>query len=193
MSIVNLSAPWVQYYRKLEAMFKHDNNVTVVFDGTNIRCDLYVDGDEKAEALTKLLKPTVEFGNVVMPVIVHPSDEISAMYENKLAHPYAPSRYVHNATAPYEQDAHYIALNTNSAMSSVEYKYGPGGAVFTYVIFRPKVVQYFADDISDYYGSISTLYENIARDIFVEETGVYYCTDLILPRRRRDDEEVDFG
>ena len=191
MSIVNLSAPWVQYYRKLDAMFKHDNNVTVVFDGTNIRCDLYVDGDEKAEALTKLLKPSVEFGNVVMPVIVHPSNEIKAMYETKTVYPYAPGRYAH--AAPYSQDVHYIALSTNSAMSSVEYKYGPGGAVFTYVIFRPKVVQYFADDISDYYGSVSTMYESIARDIFVEETGVYYCTDLILPKRRRDNEEVDFG
>ena len=187
MSIVNLSAPWVQYYRKLDAMFKHDINVTVVFDGTDIRCDLYVDGDEKAEALAKLLKPTVEFGNVIMPVIVHPSNEIRAMYENKLVYPYAPGRYAR--TAPYAQDMHYIALNTNSAMTSVEYKYGPGGAVFTYVIFRPQVVQYFADNIGDYYGNVSTLYEDIARDIFIEETGVHYCTDRAFSRHIREDEE----
>lgn len=185
MSIVNLSAPWVQYYRKLEAMFRNDRNVTVVFDGTDIHCDLYVDGEEKAEALTKLLKPIAEFGNVIMPVIVHPSNGIKDMYGPK---PYV-WRSGHIARTPYAQDVHYIALNTNSAMNSVEYKYGPGGAVFTYVIFSPLVVQYFADDISDYYGHVSTLYEDIARDIFVEETGVYYCTDCVFQSHMNKAEE----
>lgn len=189
MSIVNLSAPWIEYYRKLESMFEGDNNVKVVYDAQNMRCDLFVDGEDKAKALTKLLKPSVEFGSVTMPVIVQPANEISELYGNKTYSYRKP--YPSRPLAPYADDIHYQAFIGNASMNFIEYAYGPGGAVFTYVIFAPKVVQYFNDDTSSYYGLKTTLYEDIAREIFIEEPGVFYCTNKEWTGRTND-EEIDF-
>ena len=47
-----------------------------------------------------------------------------------------------------------------------------------YVIFANKVVQYFNDSLSDAHGVCSTLYQDIARDVFGDDCGVYFCTDL---------------
>ena len=46
-----------------------------------------------------------------------------------------------------------------------------------YIVFRNVVVQYYNDDLGDYYGQCSTLYQNIAADIFKPIDGVHYCTD----------------
>ena len=188
MSIVNLSAPWIEYYRKLEAMFEGDNSVKVVYDAQDMLCDLFVDGEEKADALTKLLKPSVKFGNITMPVVVHQANDISELYGVKS---YSRKPYRTRPLVPYADDIHCKAFIGNVSMNFIEYAYGPGGAVFTYVIFAPRVVQYFADDTSSYYGLKTTLYEDIAREIFIEEPGVFYCTNKRWTKE--DDEEVDFG
>lgn len=191
MSIVNLSAPWIEYYRKLEAMFEGDPNVTIIYDGVGMRYDLYVENEEIAEALTKLLKPNVEFGNVVMPVVVHFANEIEGIRRGAIiARPYTYASYnIGKPLIPDPKDDHYLAFKTNTAMDTVEYAYGPGGVVFTYVIFAPRVVQYFADDTSDYYGLKSTLYEDIAREIFIEEPGVFYCTNKVLGKGNDEEDQ----
>ena len=48
----------------------------------------------------------------------------------------------------------------------------------TYVVFVNEVVQYYNDNLSDIHGLRSTLYQEIAKDIFETRLGVYYCTDL---------------
>ena len=48
----------------------------------------------------------------------------------------------------------------------------------TYVVFKNRVVQFFNDNLNDIYGNISTLYENIAEDVFAPLNGVAYCTDI---------------
>ena len=50
----------------------------------------------------------------------------------------------------------------------------------TYVVFKNRVVQFFADNLSDPHGNISTLYQDIADEIFKEADvrGVSYCTDI---------------
>ena len=51
---------------------------------------------------------------------------------------------------------------------------------FTYVVFKNCVVQFFNDNLNDAFGNISTLYQEIAADVFDEQTpvGVHYCTDI---------------
>lgn len=45
------------------------------------------------------------------------------------------------------------------------------------MLFKKEVVQYFTDNLGDYNGYRSTLYENIARDIFGDIVGVFFCTN----------------
>lgn len=174
MAIVNLSAPWIEHYRKLQTMFANDPDVSVVYDSACMVCEIYAEGEKRAEALEKLLKPSVQFGNVVLNITVHQVNGISEKYGRFLPLTLRNGLYAHR-----KDDLHYQALLTNPAVNSIEYTYGPGKEVLTYVIFTPEVAQYFSDDIGDYYGLKSTLYEDIARDIFVEEFGVFYCTNRV--------------
>lgn len=47
----------------------------------------------------------------------------------------------------------------------------------TYIVFKNKVVQFWNDDLSDIYGNRSTLYQDIAKEIFGESSGIFFCTD----------------
>lgn len=53
---------------------------------------------------------------------------------------------------------------------------------FTYVVFKNCVVQFFNDNLNDPHGVVSTLYENIADEIFKDiqfpNDGVAFCTDI---------------
>ena len=47
----------------------------------------------------------------------------------------------------------------------------------TFIVFEKVVVQWFSDSIGDWYGLTSTLYQDLAKDIFGNIDGVYFCTD----------------
>jgi hypothetical protein len=42
MSTVNLSAPWIEHYRKMAAFFKFDHQVRVVYDNEAEEVTLYM-------------------------------------------------------------------------------------------------------------------------------------------------------
>ena len=48
---------------------------------------------------------------------------------------------------------------------------------FHYAVFQSKVVQFFNDDMSDINGNCTTLYQEIAKDVFSGRAeGVFFCT-----------------
>lgn len=47
---------------------------------------------------------------------------------------------------------------------------------FTYVMFKPEVVQYWDDNIGDPHGNVTTLAQDLAREI-LNVDGVLYSTD----------------
>ena len=51
MAIMKLSSPWMIFYREVEAMFRHDKDVHVVFDEAGDILNIYVDDSLKAAAL----------------------------------------------------------------------------------------------------------------------------------------------
>ena len=48
----------------------------------------------------------------------------------------------------------------------------------TYVVFVNEVVQYFNDNLYDINGVCSTLYQEIAKEVFKESNSVHFCTDV---------------
>ena len=81
-----------------------------------------------------------------------------------------------NINNPIEQ-LFCTAFNRNPAFVFTKSIQGIFSNNITYVVFRNKVVQYFDDDLSDIYGQCSTLYQYIAKNIFVDMESVFYCTD----------------
>ena len=156
MSKVNLSSPWVTFYREVDALFAEDQEVTVVFDEDECELKLYVENAAKADALTQLLPSERVFGNVTVKVTVIPANEKS----------------------PSKIQLFRTAFEGNNALSYTETVEGVFTNPISYVVFENKVVQYFNDDLGDAHGICSTLYQNIADDLFEDCEGIYFCTDL---------------
>ena len=69
------------------------------------------------------------------------------------------------------------AFEGNPAFSYAVTVGGISSNDFNYVVFKNKVVQYWNDNLGDINGNESTLYQEIAKDIFEDCTGIYFCTD----------------
>lgn len=156
---VKLSTPWVSFYNELNALFWDDPNVSVEYvagDGEDPEAKLYVLGADKAEAIAKLLPKEKVFGNVRMKVTVVPANE----GDESVA------------------DTFRKAFDGNPALSYVASVKGIMSNDVHYIVFRNKVVQYWNDDLGDINGNETTLYEDIAKDVFKPEIGAIFCTDI---------------
>lgn len=154
-NIVGLSAPWVTYYREIEALFGADPEITVKYDELKGEIKLLIDNDDKAEAIAQLLPAEKTFGGVTIKVTVVTANSFK------------------NASA----NVFRRALEGNPAFSFMETN-GVFSNPISYIVFANKVVQFFDDNLGDIHGMRSTLYEDIASDIFAEHEGICFCTDL---------------
>lgn len=156
MARVNKQSPWITYYDEIELLFEEDPEVRVLYDGDAKEIKLYVSRAEKALALAKLLPAEQKFGNVTLKVTV-----------------VAPNDTMINLEKP---DIVIEALCHNPIVEDIKIVSGIFTNPIVYVLFRKEVVQYFNDDLGDANGLCSTLYQDIARDVFTEQKGVFFCT-----------------
>ena len=157
---IGLSAPWITYFRKIEALFDRDPDVMVDFEDETTTLKIYVDNQGKAEAIDALLPDAIQFGNVEMGIQVIPA----------------------NGTDP-RLELFRKAFEGNEAVISIESVDDSvpllGGN--SYILFRPEVVQYYTDDLSTYDGFESTLYEDIADELLsVGDSRIHFCTARLV-------------
>lgn len=155
MPRLGLSSPWDIRYKEFVTLFKNDKEIQIIYDDENKEIILNTANQSKASALMKLLPTEYNFGNVVLKIKVNGN-----MYSN---------------TSNSIENLFMDAFKDNNALEYV--KTIQGVFKITYIVFKKDVVQYFTDSLSDIHGNTSTLYETIARNIFKENEGVYYCTD----------------
>lgn len=170
MAMISKSAPWVIYYREVQALFAKDGNIRVFLNEEKHELDIYVDGQAKADALTKLFPTEKIFGNVTLKVKVIPSNDEGE--GRGRVNTYRNSSVNHSDIFM----TFCVAFSGNTALDFVEEATVPGGMKVCYVVFMKDVVQFFSDDLTDYFGMTSTLYQNIAKDVFKEDLGVFYST-----------------
>ena len=156
--------PWTIVIRKLEALFDGDPQIAfnTDFSGEHPRVVLACNNGDKVAALQRILPSEVNFGNVKLEVMVDgtPSniaftskvDLFDAAFKGNPAYAYS--------MCPYEDGYQWICS--------------------TYVVFKNCVVQFFADNLNDCHGVISTLYQDIAAELFEDADlhSVYYNTDI---------------
>ena len=159
MAQIKLSAPWEIYYKELSALFAKDDEVHVIYDRELNEVKLYVEAGKKAEALALILPSEKRYGAVQLKVTVVPAN--GAKMEGA------------------EGDLYQAAFEGNGALSYIHTVHGILTNDLTYVVFKPEIVQYFTDDLGDINGFCSTLYQDIARDVFEDQEGVFFCTDRI--------------
>ena len=155
MSNLKLSAPWVVYYREIESLFGADPEITITIDEEHYSVKLYVNNDEKAEALDKLLPAERTYANVTVRTAVIPGNPL---LEKKTS----------LFQTAFEGNPVFAFTKTNEGVFTIP---------LSYVVFKNRVVQFYADNMQDVNGNISTLYETIAKDVFGETDGLCFCTD----------------
>ena len=152
-----LSTPWVTMYRKFEAMFGGDPDIKLEYvagDGEDPIIKMFVDGQDKAEAIQQIVPLSYNFGGVQLKVEVIPDNKKESM-----------------------EAVFRTAFEGNPAFSYAVTAEGIFTNPITYVVFKNKVVQYWNDDLSDVNGNETTLFETIAPSLFEPVEGVCYCTD----------------
>lgn len=154
MSNLSVSSPWAAYYHKLRALFGDDPDIRIVYDNDNVVIDMYVNGNDKADALSKLLPEEVDFGNVKLTVNVIPANNECTEAE-----------LIRRA---FLGNPHFVDVLVIDGSST-----NP----FTYCIFEKEVIQYHNDNLADPNGNESVLAQDIAKELF-KTNGVYYCTDI---------------
>lgn len=184
MAKLQLVSPWINFYHEVNAFFQYDRNVTVIFDEEETEVKLYVNGNEKAEALSELLPDIRKFGNVTLRVsVILANDNPASCYNRSPKTPRSRRGY---DSSTETEGLFFTAFSGNPVFSfadSVDLQTNK----IIYVVFRNEVVQYYNDDLGDYHGQCSTLYQNIAADIFKPIEGVHYCTD-----KPRDNTDYNF-
>ena len=162
MATVNLSSPWCILYREISAMFQEDKGVKVVLDDSTYTISVYVEDATKAEAISRLLIQERYYGNICVKVRVVPANgEVSDLPDDL-------------------EEIYKAAFTGNPALSYTAHIDLPMLSKNIYIVFKNAVVQYFNDDLRDVNGYCSTLYQEIAKDVFASENTaqVCYCTDV---------------
>lgn len=153
--------PWSVFINELQALFDGDPEIAfnVDWDGEHPSVVLATNNPDKAAALVKLLPDEEWFGNVTLSISVD-----------------CPT--ISNLAFPTAKELFETAFSKNPAFAYVVTTEGYWYVPFTYVVFKNCVVQFFADNLNDPHGVISTLYEDIADQIFNSIPSVVYCTDV---------------
>ena len=157
--------PWSIYSKKFQALFDGDPQIAcnVNWDGINPSITLSCNNGDKVAALNEILPEEIDFGNVTFKVNIDGTPSNRAFTTKK--------------------ELFETAFEGNPAFA---YAVAVGDETWwmcsTYVVFKNYVVQFFADNLNDCHGVISTLYETLAQDILtgpaVEEGGVFFNTDV---------------
>lgn len=149
-----LAPPWIEYVNELTALFAKDPAIKVVYDNNENEVKLYVDGQAKADALTQLLPASKEFGNVTLNITIVPANKLKSTV-----------------------DLYRAAFEGNEAFVESWTAQGIFTNPITYIIFKKEVVQFYNDNLADAHGNKNTLYQEIAKDVFENKNGIYFCTD----------------
>lgn len=159
---LKLSPPWITYINKLEALFDGDPAIAFNIDMSVPSVTLSGYNGDKNAALQRLLPSEKAFGSVILKINIDGP--------------------ISNIAFPTPKALFDTAFNGNPAYaySIAPVDEGYWFFSFTYVVFKNCVVQFFNDNLNDCHGLISTLYQDIADEIFEDAglTNVYYNTDV---------------
>ncbi len=155
MARVHKQSPWIEYYEQLEVLFEEDSQVRVLYDDKEQAVRLYVTDVDKADALQRVLPEKKVFGNVELKVTVIPANDAEPKYNNEPI---------------------LVALMDNPIVEEIKRVSGIFSDDIIYIAFRREVVQYYADNLGDINGNCNTLYQDIAKNVFTLQAGVFFCT-----------------
>jgi len=163
---LKFSSPWTIHAAEINALFGNDPEVHVEYNDYDCEVKLYVDNAVKAQAIDMILPDEVEFGNVELSIVVVPSNNGRIIFSDFFGKSW--------------KEIFDLAFENNPAYAFTKEVQGVLSNKIYYVVFKNKVVQFFGDNLNDLYGNISTLYQEIAKEVLNIDCfpNVFYCTDI---------------
>lgn len=156
--------PWSIAIKKFEALFDGDPQIACNADysGSGPAIVLACNNGDKVTALKRILPEEISFGGIQLKVAVD-GPESNLAFETKkqlFETAFSGNPAFAYAFCPEEEGYNWFSV--------------------TYVVFKNCVIQFFADNLNDCHGVISTLYQTIAEDILTGEDakGVFFNTDV---------------
>lgn len=161
---LKISPPWTIAIRKLEALFDGDPQIAfnTDFSGSQPTVVLACNNGDKVAALLQILPNEISYGNISLKIMVDGTPSNRAFKTKK--------------------ELFDFAFHGNPAYAYTVSPVDEGASWFdmVYVVFNNCVVQFFADNLNDCHGVISTLYQDIAEELLTGEAtkGVYFNTNV---------------
>ena len=161
---LKILSPWAITIKKFEALFDGDPQIAcnVDYSGSAPSIVFACNNGDKVAALQRILPEQITFGGVVLQVTVDgtPSNRAFASKKELFEVAFSGNPAFAYAVAPVEEGATWFDM--------------------VYVVFNNCVVQFFADNLNDCHGVISTLYQDIAAELLTGEgaQGVYFNTNV---------------
>ena len=156
--------PWSIVIRKFEALFDGDPQIAcnTDFSGSSPSIVLGCNNGDKIAALQMILPEKINFGGIDLTVAVAgtPSNRAFTTKKELFETAFAGNPAFAYAVSPTDDGYNWFSI--------------------TYVVFKNCVVQYFADNLNDCHGIVSTLYQNIAESLLTGPgaQGVFFNTDV---------------
>lgn len=161
-----LEAPWYTFRKMVNALFERDASIVVgdiyeAKDGEpfDYAFDIEVTDHEKAMALERMMPSIKTFGAVTLAIFIFDEEN------NELQ----------NGTEVFEK-----IFKDNPIVKDYKNVTDRAGVLHSFVRFKPEVIQFFDDDMTDYNGNWSGLAEDIAREVFcLTSGGLNFCTAAV--------------
>lgn len=153
-----ISAPWVTKAKEIITLFAKDTDLDVTFKEETNTVIIESTNTYKIMALEKILKKEFTFGNVTLKVeclVKNEKESMAALFKTAFA--------------------------GNPHISQIQEVTTPMSPSETYVVFKKEVLQFFNDDISDFYGNWNGLAEDIIRDLVNENVRANFSTEIHEP------------
>ena len=156
--------PWVVVIRKFEALFDGDPQIAcnTNFSGSNPAIVLACNNGDKVTALQQILPEEITFGGVTLKIAVDgtPSNRAFTNKKELFETAFSGNPAFAYAVSPVDEGYNWFSI--------------------VYVVFNNTVVQFFADNLNDCHGIISTLYQDIATELLTGPAaqGVFFNTNV---------------
>lgn len=161
---LKISPPWSIAIHKFEALFDGDPQIACNTDHSSAspKIVLACNNGDKVAALLQILPTEIAFGGVKLIVAVDgiPSNRAFKNKKELFETAFKGNPAFAYAVSPADDGYDWFAM--------------------TYVVFNNCVVQFFADNLNDCHGIISTLYQDIAAELLTGDgaQGVYFNTNV---------------
>lgn len=157
---IKLSPPWTTIYNKLRVFFAKDPDIKVNPVKLTKAGDRYIVIEspycEKIDALVRLMKDEYKFGNVTLKIHFAVSNGFKATETDGLY--------------GYAIDG----LASNAAIVDIKKVENFVHDEFVVIEFAKEIVQFYNDDLGDYYGNWNGTYVDVAKELFKENPRLMF-------------------